>query len=117
MTSVSYFMEIVGSGLSCSTSMEQNQVIKETKPEKNSLMHFCSASIVRVEVLFLHLVSPYDVSLCISRNNSVTESKRTVMSGMGPGRLTFVLYLHVGEEKGKKFVYSLVWVSWSNGFV
>lgn len=97
--------------------MVQNQVIKETKPEKNSLMHFCSVSIVRVEVLFLHLVSPRDVSLCISKNNSVTESKQTVMSGMGPDRLTIVLYLYVEEEKGRKFVYSLVWVSWSNGFV
>lgn len=58
-------------------------------------------------MLFLHLVSPRDVSLHISQNNSVTESKQTVMSGMGPDRLTIVLYLYVEEEKGRKFVFGV----------
>lgn len=37
------------------------------------------------------------------------------MSGMGPGRLTIGLYLHVEGEKGRKFVCSLLRVSWSDG--
>ena len=40
-----------------------------------------------------------------------------MVSAMGPDKLTIVLYLHVEEAKGRKFAYSLVWVSWSSRFV
>lgn len=65
---------------------------------------------------FVFLVRPHNVTCALAR---IVQWQRARNSNGwdGADRLPVVLCLHTEEEKGRKCVPSLLWVSWSNGFL